>query len=241
MPKILVISDVHNRVDKVSSIIKKNNDVDSIVFLGDFFDSFGDTLEETITTCIFISEQLDDPRVKWVAGNHDIPIMYKDIKELRHSKFSYEKAEVSHEILGHKLFQNKLFHYEAGILFSHAGVHPSFLKTEDYIGELNWLAKECQESLDSGRPHPFLMGGFARGGKEMFGGITWLDWDDEFIAVPNLSQVVGHSADQKVRRISGRESVNYCLDTHSKHYGIIVGGQMTIYQSHNHETDTVLG
>ena len=52
-------------------------------------------------------------------------------------------------------------------------------------GLISKLAADCYE--------PLLACGAGRGGRELVGGITWLDWWCEFTPVPGLNQIVGHT------------------------------------------------
>ena len=51
--------------------------------------------------------------------------------------------------------------------------------------------------LDMGRgfepPHPLIGCGYARHGDAPVGGLTWLDWAEEFAPIPGIHQIVGHS------------------------------------------------
>lgn len=67
------------------------------------------------------------------------------------------------------------------------------------------------------------------------GGITWLDWDDEFDPVPELNQIVGHTQLRYTGEKITRNSKNYCLDTKNKHVGILENRIFTYI-----ETDKVM-
>jgi hypothetical protein len=61
----------------------------------------------------------------------------------------------------------------------------------------------------NGKINPWLDAGFARGGLQVVGGITWLDWHDEFKPVSHLNQIVGHMQLKNPEEKSTENSKNY--------------------------------
>lgn len=75
-------------------------------------------------------------------------------------------------------------------------------------------AKVMNVLLTEGTALPWLRAGWARGGDCPVGGLTWLDWNREFVPIPGLNQIVGHTRrDGEVRHRSTPESDNWCIDS----------------------------
>lgn len=240
--KTLVISDCHNRWRTLEAIIdRRDTEVDKIVFLGDILDNFGETKEDVIKTLEYFKELIVWKKFTWCLGNHENFYVYPRNDYMRCSGNTHEKGELFRKILGNDLYSFELYHWDEYFLYSHAGISSYLLPPQGWSPE--WMEERCQKALTNALASiydPLISAGISRGGREVVGGINWLDWE-EFTAIDGLNQVCGHTPSREVRRILGQESVNYCLDTHSKHYGIIEGGQMIVYKSHNHERDIILG
>jgi len=68
MPKIIVISDIHNRIDKAQAIIDREEPFDKCIFLGDLFDSFNDGSNEALLTAYFIKSKLENSNKLAIAN-----------------------------------------------------------------------------------------------------------------------------------------------------------------------------
>lgn len=240
--KTLVVSDCHNRWQTLENIINcRHAEVDKIVFLGDILDDFKETKEDLIKTLEYFKELITWEKFIWCLGNHENFYVYPRNDSMRCSGNTHEKGELFRRILGDDIHSFKLYHWDEYFLYSHAGISPYLLPSQGWSPE--WMKERCQRALMNASANiydPLLSAGMSRGGREYVGGINWLDWM-EFTAIDGLNQVCGHTPSKEVRCILGQESVNYCLDTHSKHYGIIEDGKMVIYQSHNHKEGAVGG
>ncbi len=53
--------------------------------------------------------------------------------------------------------------------------------------------ERVSKDVKNGKINPWLDAGFARGGLQAIGGMTWLDWNEEFAPVPYVNQIVGHT------------------------------------------------
>jgi hypothetical protein len=239
MEKILIIPDIHCAYQKAQNIIKAEAP-DKIICLGDYFDQFHDTAEENKKTAIWLKALLKQDNVIALKGNHDVNYQYPPSRYTTCSGFTRNKWEAINEILLNEDWAKlKWFHFEQGILFTHAGLHPRNIPPLDYGLNLEeWLKTQIYQAeiaaLD-GYSHWFFAAGRARGGSRPIGGLVWCDFDVEFEGVPDLRQVVGHTP-RKVLNCDdaafyaeyGKDKDNICLDTHLNHYGILLNGQITI-------------
>lgn len=219
----LVIPDIHDNIDKVAKILNLFPNVDSRIFLGDWFDSFKKpSAKETVY--YLKTHIIDDPKNILLFGNHDIQYTRPCQAQLICSGFTLQKEYEINCVL----FQEdwKKFRTHVWInnwLLSHAGFHAeklnipsgSPLSTKEYIdGALN----HAEVMLHNGATHHLFRAGVSRGGSENYGGITWCDFR-EFEPIPGVNQIVGHTFDKnttvryKPGKYNQETSHNYCIDT----------------------------
>jgi len=87
-------------------------------------------------------------------------------------------------------------------IVTHAGIHKDVLP---HLDELEFA------NVDS----PLHNIGWARGGRSRAGGIFWCDFNDEFIPIPGVNQIFGHTAyggRNGIRTMHTEDSLNYCID-----------------------------
>lgn len=228
--RVLVFSDVHQRLDWMHAILdKERNNYDKIVFLGDMFDTHHSTINSAGVrqTAKEYASMIDSPNNLILAGNHDIPYLecWADAKRFSNKKhiynpcsgFSKSKAiEIAKELEPRHLEKIRLFCTVNGWLLSHAGISKSIFdlatnlkaKNESVFKALHRESLHAMTHLSS-MSHKFLSVGYARGGDSDEGGMTWYDWTMEFEDHAPLPQLVGHTYDEHPRQI-GR---SFCIDT----------------------------
>lgn len=234
--RVLVFGDMHQKVDWAKAVLEKESgNFDHIVFLGDAFDSFMDPpLVSSITeTASFYKDLINGvygPSTV-LLGNHDVA--YREasyqmrkgytIKGLYNSCSGYtnNKAQkINKELTDEDWSKTKLFVMANGWLLSHAGVHPKFwyplITAEQNVEKLDHYATETLE-LISFRPSALLEPGQARGGPSRVGGITWLDFGQEFEDGIPYPQIVGHTPSDQIRKIGD----SFCIDCFQCSYAII--------------------
>ena len=132
--KILIIPDIHNKYDIAESIIHKENP-DNVVFLGDYFDSFYDTLEKTEQTAEWLKDSLQKENRIHLLGNHDLSYLdsnYHCSGFSENKLFTIKKTSVN---------LTKLQHYcwVGDWLCTHAGLTRDFFSVYNhknlFIGE----------------------------------------------------------------------------------------------------------
>lgn len=270
--KTLVIPDLHHRVGHADRIIAAHPDADLVVFLGDYFDNFGDGPREAAATARWLRAHMEArPQDVFLLGNHDVPYRWPGVPEFGCSGYAPSKQRVIDEILKPEHWARfRLCYWERGAgdndpawLLSHAGitdwlfrpaVGPAYDKSR-----VRELCRRAIAQADAGIPELVLSAiGNGRGGRCQSGGITWQCWS-EFNPTPGINQIVGHTPDRTVRqrtrplvermlggrfytRVEDEEaepvSENWCLDTHTQHYGILEDGRLSIHAT---PTDAQLG
>lgn len=235
--RCLIIPDVHQNIAWVERIFAQEHECDLVVFLGDYFDTYLPPKLRTgvAATCDYLETKRSELGAKgiFLLGNHDIQYLeakpacdlHKTPRNLHYkcgSAFKHSAASKVAKGLTPEFWQNtRLFVCVNGWLLSHAGLAPALWPQRPTITDsLAALNEECQTALLTMKrePHPLLQAGRARGGNASIGGITWLDWDDEFSDSLPCPQIVGHTGSAQGAR---KKSRSWCLDGHQTCYGVL--------------------
>jgi predicted phosphodiesterase len=196
--KIMVFGDLHGE-NKWENHVKKIDQYDYVVFMGDYVDSFTHLdveLIENLDNLIKLKEKHQN-KVILLLGNHDNQYLYSDFPETRCSGFrQHIYLKLKSRYKNYFDFFNAAFQTE-NILFTHAGL----LKA--HYDKLNAINKNDNQRYDSylnkmffEKPRAMFSVSALRGGDDMHGGIFWADWRElvmEKECLP-INQVVGHSA-----------------------------------------------
>lgn len=227
--KTLVISDIHNHtgwVENALTAYKEKFDYDEVVFLGDYFDDFGDNAYDAGRTAIWLKASLHKPNRIHLIGNHDIPYMIPSNDFLWCPGFTPDKCRrIRNELTADDFKLLRPAYFSNDHLLSHAGFTKEFT-TNTVTGivanpaQLIERAVIEMELLKGGLPQPLFQAGY-RMATGLTGGITWCDWDDEFEATQGINQIVGHTPHRDVRMIG----LNYDLDTSGHHVMLLIEGQ----------------
>ncbi len=176
--------------------------------------------------------------------------------------FTHEKAEVINEILdsGASWDRTKSFHWDQDYLLSHAGIHQNLLhpiKGFD-LEDLTRLEEQSFLRCYADMSTPMFGCGYSRGGNYPCGGITWQDFDMDFIPIEGVNQIVGHTPHPNVKvkflldegeeaeegviecfwdkylldyEKAPKKSLNFALDTHRQHYAVLEDGQVQVIKN----------
>jgi hypothetical protein len=234
--RILIISDIHNRIQRAQSIIDSVAH-DKCILLGDYFDSHSESPDDAKNTALWLREKvLSNSNIVPLIGNHDTQYIYNFNSNLRCSGFGHEKNIDINNILNEsdkELF--KFYHIEQGFVFIHAGLTNPLWK----ILSLNFTEKGYKTKLEffdavlayhvyngiksakQGHDVGLFNAGWDRNGFERYGGINWVDWDS-FSPINGINQIVGHSINRVpeilVQRKGGGISKKNVIDYYKKPY-----------------------
>ena len=225
--RTLIIPDLHHCTDHAEHWLATQRN-DRVVFLGDYFDNFGDDVSDARRTAFWLRDRIEKTEDLFLLGNHDIPYMFPRDPQLYCPGFTAAKARGIGEVLRPAHWQRfRLAHAEQGWLMSHAGFHPVWLKEPT----VEWILQRCDQAMQKakrGIVDPILGVGQDRGGSQHFGGPLWMDWYD-LTPIPGINQVVGHTPDIYVREKMKPKSRNYCLDVgNGSVAAILVDGELQI-------------
>jgi hypothetical protein len=274
--RTLVISDIHNRIVTAQRLIDTVPH-DSVVLLGDYFDSFGDSVDMANNTAVWLRDvALPNPKITFLLGNHDTHYFWPHHHYFRCSGYTDMKRDAIRKELNRENTNNferfKFYHIEQGFFFAHAGLDNRPWKdmkrvfTEDgsktkleFVDEVlsHWVI-QARKDIGMDRRVELLGAGWDRGGLQQVGGINWVDFSN-LSPVQGINQIVGHTPhrvpDVKIQKQGGAItvkdifeyydikhfpackdplSINYALDTHSKHYIVIEDGEVQVWDvQHN--------
>lgn len=140
---MMVIGDIHGRQFWKNAVSKFENDVEKIIFLGDYLDPYeyeGITRKEAINNFeeIIAYKINNKDKVVLLLGNHDMHYFSKEF----HTRSRYDSSNAWHIANDFKTHRSlfKLVHEEdingKKFLFSHAGLMNSWVKrNENVIGD----------------------------------------------------------------------------------------------------------
>lgn len=207
----LILPDVHTRWETAERIINHHaNDVDKVVFLGDYFDDFYDTPQLASETADWFRHSINQPNRIHLCGNHDVHYWFKDCNEVRCSGYDQFKSIAINDIVTKDDWEKLVFFYviDDTWLLSHGGVHPHWLNINNEEGPTITLpqvverlerdSKVCVKNLYRRNYHWFIQEGFARSSCPCYGGLLWCDWNQEFHPVMGINQIVGHTPNPDV-------------------------------------------
>lgn len=144
-------------------------------------------------------------------------------KTLKCGGYTKDKYNIikQHEIEWEKM---PLYCWVGDWLCTHAGLSWNFIKSENMEklaleDILNNATAELKTLHDPTECNTFLQAGESRGGELEYGGILWGDYS-EFVDIPNVKQIFGHTPNRNVRRLKTELSEHICLDTSGFNYAV---------------------
>ena len=237
----LVIPDIHNRtaiIDRLLAEVQARTQIDQIVFLGDYFDDFGDSpdiVESVAEWLVAKKETLKN--ATFLYGNHDIHYAYPGNNIS--SGFTMAKRIAINDVVGAKkgFWDSFRFHvWVDGWLLTHAGLCKSWisgLKPSCIKKFLDEAEEDARIDLFTSQRHWFWSASFLRGGMSPVGGLVWCD-TREFVPVDGINQLFGHTPSHFPGSLGDDKSKAFCIDTFNNHYALICGGELTICDSKTH-------
>jgi hypothetical protein len=240
---ILVVSDMHQEVDKMERILQREN-YDICVMLGDEFDSFYfNSEQDVIKTCNFIKKYIFKDNFFFILGNHTIQYLYGNPNTICSGYEKWKDRLITREFGSFMPAIREKFLWYIFVddrFCSHAGLHPCWLPPNITVNKDNitkWLNDEisfAEPALINNERHWTFNAGRGRGGYQKVGGLTWLDWREEFQPIDGLSQIVGHSSHNYILPYHTEGSLdcndweNIDIDCHLNSYLIIQNQKIQI-------------
>ena len=205
MSKYVFVGDLHGKVECVEEVLSKDG---TIIFVGDYLDSFDRTVADQRKTLELALDSIVAKKAIGLFGNHELSYLVP-----WHRCSGYNTTMQLHvDELRDRMLGLLSTHIRIGDnwLITHAGIHPKVWKGEIRLEDI---------SLENTNT-PWHWIGHCRGGRNKVGGIWWCDFNEEFKPIPGINQIFGHSAsggESGIRKIEAENSVNYCIDCLDHH------------------------
>ena len=224
--KLIVFPDLHQapNLHEIEAAIAREAP-DQIIFLGDYFDQFGDTPGDAALMARWLTASLAQPNRIHLLGNHDLPYAWPTAYAARCPGYSDQKRDAIHSILPRETLAALPFHHwHDDLLFTHAGLTrkglPPGLEPGDVAEWLNAEVFAARTALEMNRTHRLLQIGQARGGATgAIGGLLWCDWS-EFQPICGIHQIFGHTPRSLPVSSHMATAKNWCIDTAKKATGL---------------------
>tara|TARA_R100001143_G_scaffold9092_1_gene11068 strand:+ start:114 stop:806 length:693 start_codon:yes stop_codon:yes gene_type:complete len=204
----LVVGDLHGMFEVAEAAL---NEGCPVVFVGDYLDSFdrpvGDQFR-TLELVLQANKERDD--VTALFGNHEMSYMDP---QMRCSGYSPELQRMLDAVGYTKRMRDelKVMVRVGDYLVTHAGISQRVLDYFDITIE-QYLA----------RPELWLDIGRSRGGPMKYGGLIWCDWNEDFVPVKGVKQIVGHTRGRPGELRTKND--NWCIDCveHNRDYATVL-------------------
>lgn len=213
MNKILIIPDIHSRLFWKKDIEKHFNNVDKVIFLGDYIDPYINEAEKHYDSNIECLKEIinfkkeNSDKVILLLGNHiDHYIWDSFPRSTRYDKFQCRNYE---KVLSDNLDIFNIVWVEKNVIFSHAGITEGWMEnckgiiypddeTPTILEFAQFLSKVSPKDIDYN--FQVLLGklSYYRGGYGRWGSCEWADIlehtiSGEPVKYENIYQVFGHS------------------------------------------------
>lgn len=213
----LVIPDIHQAIGRANHLLNSlRGKYDSVVFLGDYFDSFRRIFSATETAEWLRSLIEKNENYTFLVGNHDIRYLYiNSAYEYSCAGFQPTEAKRVNKILAPYLDRFDFIRVVGDYVLSHAGITKELIGVSfqdcgyEFFPKLN---EKIKGKVNTGFVDMFLLAGYDRGGTQPYGGITWCDVQN-YKPTEGINQLFGHTQRKDVVYISSDNSENYMIDT----------------------------
>lgn len=232
--KTVVIGDLHHKTRWVEDFLKSQEPYDEVVFVGDYFDDFGDNAFTATGTALWLRESLQHANRIHLIGNHDLPYALDVWNELYYCPgYTKEKKAAINDIMTPMLWDKIVgAYYTQGYLISHAGfdatlvMHPvlGMPTPEELVKQANIGLLEARK----GNRHKLYLAGYRMATNDI-GGIIWSDWNNEYVPIHGIPQIVGHTPGHGIRTLQvNKEQSDYCVDCNTAMVLVITDGKLSI-------------
>lgn len=245
----LLIFDPHQDSEWIQRILaKERSSISHLILGGDYFDAKSDragTSGEMCDLLLSLRQEFGE-RLTLLWGNHDIQYLeaLPAMRQRRNPRNFYYKIpgdytnsqakKIAKRLPDDFIQSGKLFAEINGHLISHAGLAPEFWpEAPDRETALHQLEEQCNAALLNlaHRDFKLLQSGATRGGTQPIGGMTWLDFNEEFEDALPLPQIFGHTPafSDSLKERARQNGRSWCLDGAQTIYGLLsAAGELTI-------------
>lgn len=202
--KYTFVGDIHGKVEQVERALDTEG---QIIFVGDFLDSRDRSLWDQEKCLSLVCDAIKLGKARAIFGNHELSYLFP-----QHRCSGWNAG--AQTMMG--MYANKIeYLFEPIIkienwLITHAGITK---KLHLHYGEpgieslFNFIKNDF---LILSSPVHFV--GRARGGLSPFSGIFWCDFHSEFVPIPGINQIFGHTRNKGIQMLRVENSENYGID-----------------------------
>ena len=199
----LVVGDLHGKVEIAEEVLGDKG-TNKIIFIGDYLDSFDRRVEDQIKLLDLVLDACEsNPETVYaLLGNHELS--YMDATQRCSGWKLTTQFSVDERLARMQKVLVPAVQHDAGWLLTHAGVSKQWASR--FKGPPEEAVQTCTED-------ELFVVGRSRGGVANCGGPLWCDYYDEFLPIPGLRQIFGHTArTESVPGIRTDDGENYCID-----------------------------
>ncbi len=214
--KTLIVGDIHNKHKKIEPLLSKWDG--NIILVGDYFDDFYDTVDDAISTALWLKESLTKSNRIHLMGNHDFHYMLPLYSDVYCSGYREDKHKSIKSILNKDDWDKiKYLHVQNNYWISHAGItknwfsHPVKGFDLDSVNSILNRAIDCVNCLNYSEIQPIYAADFYRGGRYQKGGILWNDWRNIDL-IEGVTQIVGHTPSDRIQIKTDGNTYAYNVD-----------------------------
>jgi predicted MPP superfamily phosphohydrolase len=202
--KILALGDTHGR-SFWKLAVAQNPDVDKIIFIGDYFDSYDLSAVEQIANFKEIAEfkRQNLNKVVLLIGNHDHHYL-PEVGDTGTSGYQHKVAPSITQVIQENRDILQLAYSFKDLLFTHAGVGESFLDWT--YGADGWVMPTIAQQLNATfefKPRAFIFNGRDSSGDDVGQTPIWirprsLVRDSQALKKAGIIQIVGHTTQKQI-------------------------------------------
>jgi len=199
----LVVGDLHGKVEIAEEVLGDKG-TNKIIFIGDYLDSFDRSVADQIKLLDLVLDacEANPETVQALLGNHELS--YMDRTQGASGWRRTTQSSVNERLARMQKVLVPAVQHDTGWLLTHAGVSKQWASRFKEPPEA--AVQNCTEN-------EFFLVGRSRGGVATCGGPLWCDYYDEFLPIPGLRQIFGHTArTESVPGIRTDDGENYCID-----------------------------
>jgi hypothetical protein len=210
--KAIIVGDLHGNLPfykKIRSLTK-----DKIILLGDLLDSFKYTRAEQLELLKLVLDDIEMGKTECIFGNHELSYLVPRLRATGYAS-SFDAQIIHLKSRMWKLMKPYILDVENKVLISHAGLSHSLIieaKVMDgfIYNDVHDLDAFLEQSWRAPMHESYVYYiGMDRGGPDICGGIFWCDLKKEFVPVPGLTQIFGHTPSSTVIKIGDN---SWCID-----------------------------
>lgn len=241
---VMFVGDMHCKQKAILPYVSKAaevNDVDQIVFMGDYVDDYVSPDEEMLDALKYqikwCKQESKNKSIVNLAGNHDFSYLASNDEAKYYCSGHRDEIKQSIRALLEKLSLQAAYQWN-GIIATHSGVAKDWLNFCGMPDDCESV-EQCINSMLDQRDSRLYMASSYRGGCDKCSGPLWLDIHEMSPqTAPSFNQVMSHTPVKKVEMHEFKDAgFAFCVDSFStSRQGLAVGdGSLLLITASNNQ------